>query len=211
MHPDYLVHFNKNHSKKNGQFISGDGDSDGVADEHHRYSKNGIRKKKTIDYDKKVHNPIDMSKRETSEYQNKLQKVHGVIMKHDAAFNNSEEGKRLKRELESARKEFYKQYSKYDKYFKGYDDNGNVVFSNKDFVEKYMTSLKKFENIYYDYYQKKGEEVCKNMLKELSEYDVASYSLGWDRPIAAKNTADLIKQFGEEYRTTYPDKEDSPW
>ena len=39
-YPDYLIHFNKNHSSKNGQFISGDGDGDGVADEHHRYSKN---------------------------------------------------------------------------------------------------------------------------------------------------------------------------
>ena len=35
----YLMHFNKLHSKKNGQFISGDGDSDGKVDEHHRYTK----------------------------------------------------------------------------------------------------------------------------------------------------------------------------
>ena len=40
-YPNYLVHFNKLHSKSNGQFISGDGDSDGVADEHHRYTKSG--------------------------------------------------------------------------------------------------------------------------------------------------------------------------
>lgn len=26
---DYLIHFNKNHSKANGQFVSGDGDGDG--------------------------------------------------------------------------------------------------------------------------------------------------------------------------------------
>ena len=45
MYPDYLVHFNKLHSKKNGQFVSGDGDSDGIADEHHRYSKNGVVEK----------------------------------------------------------------------------------------------------------------------------------------------------------------------
>lgn len=41
MYPDYLVHFNKLHSKKNGQFISGDGDGDGTGDEHHRYTKSG--------------------------------------------------------------------------------------------------------------------------------------------------------------------------
>lgn len=32
------MHFNKLHSNKNGQFISGDGDSDGTIDEHHRYT-----------------------------------------------------------------------------------------------------------------------------------------------------------------------------
>ena len=37
----YLVHFNKLHSKSNGQFISGDGDGDGTADEHHRYTTDG--------------------------------------------------------------------------------------------------------------------------------------------------------------------------
>lgn len=41
-YPNYLIHYNKNHSKKNGQFISGDGDGDGTADEHHRYSEKGI-------------------------------------------------------------------------------------------------------------------------------------------------------------------------
>lgn len=41
MYPDYLVHFNKLHSKKNGQFISGDGDGDGRGDEHHRYTSSG--------------------------------------------------------------------------------------------------------------------------------------------------------------------------
>ena len=31
---DYLVHFNSNHSPKNGQFIRGDGDKDGIVDDH---------------------------------------------------------------------------------------------------------------------------------------------------------------------------------
>ena len=30
----YLIHFNKNHSAKNGQFVSGDGDGDGIVDDH---------------------------------------------------------------------------------------------------------------------------------------------------------------------------------
>lgn len=39
MYPDYLVHFNKNHSSKNGRFTSGDGDGDGIANDHAHSSK----------------------------------------------------------------------------------------------------------------------------------------------------------------------------
>lgn len=35
-YPTYLIHFNQNHSPKNGQFTFGDGDSDGVSDERGR-------------------------------------------------------------------------------------------------------------------------------------------------------------------------------
>ena len=31
---DYLIHFNSNHSPRNGQFIRGDGDNDGIVDDH---------------------------------------------------------------------------------------------------------------------------------------------------------------------------------
>lgn len=44
-YPDYLIHYNKNHSAKNGQFTSGDGDGDGIANDHaHRSKKDGGRK-----------------------------------------------------------------------------------------------------------------------------------------------------------------------
>ena len=33
-HTSYLIHYNKNHSKANGQFTSGDGDGDGIANDH---------------------------------------------------------------------------------------------------------------------------------------------------------------------------------
>ena len=51
-YPSYLIHYNKNHSKKNGQFVSGDGDGDGTADEHHRYSKNGVKDSKSYNIQK---------------------------------------------------------------------------------------------------------------------------------------------------------------
>ena len=41
-YPDYLIHYNKNHSAKNGQFTSGDGDGDGISNDHaHRSKKAG--------------------------------------------------------------------------------------------------------------------------------------------------------------------------
>ena len=33
-YPTYLIHFNKNHDPKNGQFAEGDGDSDGIVNDH---------------------------------------------------------------------------------------------------------------------------------------------------------------------------------
>jgi len=38
-YPTYLIHFNKNHDKR-GRFTSGDGDNDGILDDHHNYAKN---------------------------------------------------------------------------------------------------------------------------------------------------------------------------
>lgn len=37
-----LRHFNKNHSRQNGQFISGDGDGDGIVDDHHSGKKSAV-------------------------------------------------------------------------------------------------------------------------------------------------------------------------
>ena len=46
MYPDYLVHYNKNHSKSNGQFVSGDGDGDGIANDHAHRSESGSGRKR---------------------------------------------------------------------------------------------------------------------------------------------------------------------
>ena len=48
------MHFNKNHSKANGQFISGDGDGDGIADDHAHRGKSKGRTDGWYDYDKDV-------------------------------------------------------------------------------------------------------------------------------------------------------------
>jgi len=48
-YPTYLVHYNKNHSKANGQFTSGDGDGDGISNDHaNQKKKKGLSKKAKI-------------------------------------------------------------------------------------------------------------------------------------------------------------------
>lgn len=42
---NYLVHFNKNRSKATGQFISGDGDGDGIVDDHHNQPRTSSQRK----------------------------------------------------------------------------------------------------------------------------------------------------------------------
>ena len=39
----YLIHYNKNHSAKNGQFISGDGDGDGIVNDHAHKNRESIK------------------------------------------------------------------------------------------------------------------------------------------------------------------------
>jgi hypothetical protein len=40
---DFIMHYNKNHSKSNGQFVSGDGDGDGIANDHKNGNRDGIQ------------------------------------------------------------------------------------------------------------------------------------------------------------------------
>lgn len=53
----YLIHYNKNHSKANGQFTSGDGDGDGIANDHANQRKSqssaGKNLQSTLDRNKK--------------------------------------------------------------------------------------------------------------------------------------------------------------
>ena len=45
----YLIHFNKNHSPKNGQFVSGDGDGDGSTNDRNS-DANKKKKAKPVEY-----------------------------------------------------------------------------------------------------------------------------------------------------------------
>lgn len=51
-YPDYLVHFNKNHNPKNGQFAPGDGDGDGQINDNVNRKRGGVWSAKIENYHK---------------------------------------------------------------------------------------------------------------------------------------------------------------
>jgi hypothetical protein len=55
---NYLMHFNKNHSPKDGKFTSGDGDGDGITNDHAHRSKKS-RTDGWYDYNKDVIRKVD--------------------------------------------------------------------------------------------------------------------------------------------------------
>jgi hypothetical protein len=69
----YLIHFNGNHSRKNGQFINGDGDNDGIVDDHHNYSRN----KKDIVSQKTYVHPADV--KDAAETLGKIARTGGIL------------------------------------------------------------------------------------------------------------------------------------
>lgn len=131
-YPSYLIHFNKNHSSKNGQFINGDGDGDGTADEHHRYTKNkklakytgGSKEdlKKANRY--KLGNIInkELSKTKNREYRDAAEKYRSDIQK----------------KAEILAKEKFNEKKKKDKTLDSYDYEDMV----DEFFDKYFNNLK---------------------------------------------------------------------
>lgn len=63
-YPDYLVHYNRNHDKKSGRFTYGDGDGDGIRDDHsHQKDKETVGEK--------VRKAVDTYDRVTEESRNR--------------------------------------------------------------------------------------------------------------------------------------------
>ena len=52
---NYLIHYNQNHSKSNGQFISGDGDGDGIVNDHANQRKTAYGGKSKDSYTKDMY------------------------------------------------------------------------------------------------------------------------------------------------------------
>ena len=88
---DYLIHYNKNHNPKNGQFTSGDGDGDGIVDDHHNYRIRSNSRKGGNDYivsslnrkkSKIVDNASYLSKKyDKGHFKNEMENIMKDIMK----------------------------------------------------------------------------------------------------------------------------------
>jgi hypothetical protein len=63
---DYLIHYNKNHSKANGQFVSGDGDGDGIANDHANQKKKLLTWKYSTSTKEHAENTKNVGKRQIS-------------------------------------------------------------------------------------------------------------------------------------------------
>lgn len=118
---DYLAHFNKNHSKANGQFTSGDGDSDGITDDHHNYKKNKIVSRYSGENARK-----NLIKDGTYKVHKNLNKITTKPGKHEA-----EEAQRYSKILEVSRKEAMKRFERERKTDKTLDE-----FDLEDFIEE---------------------------------------------------------------------------
>ena len=82
---EYLMHFNKNHDKKSGKFTYGDGDGDGIRDDHSNQSKkqstsDGSKKTLVVSSPKNPRNPFSGHKKTKIEVSDEAYKE---VMKAD--------------------------------------------------------------------------------------------------------------------------------
>ena len=144
MYPDYLIHFNKNHSKANGQFVRGDGDGDGTGDEHHRYSKSGVKSTSNQPSRRQEYNPQKEQMKaivNNNAVSNMAAKVvcTGARKAAGLAFSKTKLGKTLKEiGFKEVSKEFVK-VTELDKIAK--DNNVNADTLLRD--SKYLDAIKR--------------------------------------------------------------------
>lgn len=201
----YLIHFNKNHSPKNGQFISGDGDADGVRDDHHNYSKNKVTSPKngSVKYTKdgrKIGKKLN-----TFDYI-KTDRMEKSRQKFSREFSETESGKKAIKKSEKADKEFQKKDAKADPY--------DYYFGTKEQKQKYKSAMKERDNAFDNYSKTKreemyerGEYIARSMIKKYGEKAVANFSFfDHDDPLNVRKTEiiykdaeDLVKQYAEIY------------
>ena len=124
-YPTYLAHFNRNHDSRNGQFTYGDGDADGITDDHHHKS-NTIKKYSGENADKNLnkHGRYKVYKKLSKEIEKERFKQYGLssynVNRHKGIGKNSEmaekKSKKYSEEADRlAKNEWDKNRKKYDR------------------------------------------------------------------------------------------------
>ena len=136
-YPTYLIHFNKNHSSKNGQFISGDGDGDGIVDDHNNQKylknrwaiKNGYQNKDgTLTSKAEKARSVQEKYIEKAE---KFDKIYKDIASKNEDLENYDDWEDIKYFAESARKLGFKT----DELVKAYRDQEKFYNKNEKTID----------------------------------------------------------------------------
>ena len=120
IYPSYLIHYNKNHSKTNGQFVSGDGDGDGISNDHKNQKEPVNLKKiqKMGSYD-----VYKLTKKMIDKKRSKLYGVNDSRRKYNGAIGEkSAEMLRKREELSKEADEYAKKKASKNKKLDEYDE-----------------------------------------------------------------------------------------
>ena len=191
-YPTYLVHFNKNHSPKNGQFVSGDGDGDGQTEYRDRLRNN----KKTFK---------EMSRKEQKQYIKDRRKLNNEIINRSidigSEFDKTPKGKELHKKLS-----------------KSYDEIWDINFINQQLSDPHNPKVKEVEERFYksekDFLMERGRYEVKKLLEEYDPKEIAELSSGIVIPfrssegrssveIKYKDVDDLIEKYAEQSYYTH--------
>lgn len=186
-YPSYLIHYNKLHSKKNGQFISGDGDSDGVADEHHRYSKNGVK------VNKKLYKQVEKS-RSYEEATERLSTNKNII--------NVSKNKNIREAF--AKLKTTKPNSSLEEP-NWMDDKATVEAATKQFKKDWPSWTKSpTDHKMFGYYLEEASTHSTSFAKKVAEYNKAVKNDSWNK--AYNNYEKELEKAAKEFAGNYADK-----
>ena len=175
-YPNYLIHFNKNHSSSTGQFISGDGDGDGIVNDH-----------------KNQHNGPQMSARDRQRANKKLYKTVQKIRDKNYSNNYAAEKYASKNAAlkDAAKDEKLQEAYKTLKSVKSNPDLKEPSYWDDEYTMTEATKMFKkdwpdwdgdpADNKYFGYYVDDVAQTSKTYAKALQDYEKAKKADSWNK------------------------------
>ena len=169
----YLIHYNKNHSKANGQFISGDGDGDGISNDH---KNQRMSEKQRAKANKQIYK-WSQNRRKTG-YGSSTYQIAKKISEHDAIKDAAkDEGLRQAvRNLKNAK------VNKKLKEPNWRDDPATVKMATAKFKKDWPDWDKDpDDHKMFGYYLEEASEKSKSYAKMVSDYNKAVKKDSWNK------------------------------